>query len=115
VSHSSRAATDTWLASLQGAGAVTVVVDDSRTTYSAWGLGPSSFMHVLNPWTFASAFKLGKEEGIWNRPTESGSRWQTAGSFGVDGKGVVRWAEVAGGAYGVQDLKWGVEVLEGKE
>ncbi|PBP28746.1 hypothetical protein BUE80_DR000275, partial [Diplocarpon rosae] len=36
--------------------------------------------------TLWEAYALGKREGIWNRPTESGSRWQTAGSFAVDGE-----------------------------
>jgi hypothetical protein len=35
--------------------------------------------------------KLGKEEGIWNRPTESGNRWQTGGNYGVDKNGIVQW------------------------
>ena len=59
-----------------------------------------------------SVYKLGKNEGIWNRPTESGSRWQTAGSFAVDDDGVVRWVQVARGADDVAELAKGVEVLE---
>ena len=62
-----------------------------------------------------SVYKLGKEEGIWNRPTESGSRWQTAGSFAIDGEGLVRWAQVAGRADDVGDLAKGVDTLESEK
>lgn len=72
-----------------------VVVDSERKVYAAWGLGTSSFWHVLSPGGLWSVYNLGKEEGIWNRPTESGSRWQTSGSFAVDGKGIVRWGQPA--------------------
>ena len=88
VSHSSQSATDTWLASLPQAGSepdnLQIVVDEAREAYTAWGLGVSSFGHVLSPSGLYAVWRLGREEGIWNRPTESGSRWQTAGSFGVD-------------------------------
>ncbi len=40
-------------------------------------------------------YKTGKEEGIWNKPTESGNRWQTAGSFAVDKEGLVQWGKRA--------------------
>ena len=49
-------------------------------------------------------FRLGRSEEIWNRPTESGSRWQTAGLFAVDGNGVVRYAHVAQAADDRGDL-----------
>jgi len=58
-----------------------------------------------------NAYQLGKKEGIWNRPTESGSRWQTAGSFGVGGEGEVRWVRVAGKADEVVDFGEGVEAV----
>lgn len=54
---------------------------------------------MLNPFSMYNVYKLGKEEGIWNRPTESGSRWQVGGNFAVDGKGVVVW----GGSNGKAD------------
>lgn len=61
-----------------------------------------------------SVYSLGKREGIWNRPTESGTRWQMAGSWAVDGEGVVRWGGVAKAADDVPDFKQAVVVLEGK-
>ncbi|KAK2630245.1 hypothetical protein QTJ16_001065 [Diplocarpon rosae] len=111
VSHSSPAATETWLASVGGPGSVQVLVDDAREIYAQWGLGVSSTWHVLNPWSLWEVYALGKREGIWNRPTESGSRWQTAGSFAVDGEGVVRWARVMGKADEVPDFEEGDRVL----
>jgi hypothetical protein len=82
--------------------------------YGAWGLGISSWMHVLSPAGFKALFKLGREKGIWNRPTESGSRWQTGGSWAVDAQGVVKWGGVSGRADDVPNFKEAMEVLEGK-
>lgn len=56
--------------------------------------------------------KMGREEGIWNRPTESGSRWQTAGAFAVDGTGKVRWVHVMADTSDVPDVKNGLEALK---
>lgn len=39
--------------------------------------------------------KLGRAEGIWNRPTESGKRFQTSGFWAVDGRGIVKWGRAA--------------------
>ena len=57
-------------------------------------------------------YRLGLDEGIWNRPTESGSRWQTAGSFAIDGSGIVRWVQVAGRADDMAELHKGVKTLQ---
>lgn len=46
----------------------------------------------------SSVYALGKEKGIWNRPTESGSRWQAGGNFAVDASGSVAWAHTPAGA-----------------
>ena len=117
VSHSDQAATDTWLASLPQAGSepsnLRVVVDESCESYAAWGLGVSGYAHALSPWSLYEVWKLGREEGIWNRPTESGSRWQIGGAFGVDGEGVVRWGGPMERADDLPDLEGGVRVLEG--
>lgn len=56
-------------------------------------------------------YQLGKSEGIWNRPTESGTRWQTSGSWAVDGKGVVRWGGVAKSADDVPEFGEAVKAL----
>ncbi|CZR54410.1 uncharacterized protein PAC_04294 [Phialocephala subalpina] len=113
VSHSSQESTEKWLSALYGPGDIHVIVDFEREIYAKWGLGVSSAWHVLNPISMWNVFKLGKEEGIWNRPTESGNRWQTSGSWGVDEKGVVRWGGVAKSAADILDFGEGVKVLEG--
>lgn len=116
VSHSSQAATDTWLASLPQSGSepdnLQVIVDEGREAYTAWGLGVASFGHVLSPTGLYNVWKLGREEGIWNRPTESGSRWQTSGSFGVDGSGVVKWSRPAQVAEDIPDFEEGATAAE---
>lgn len=68
-----------------------VIVEESRSLYATWGLGTSSFLHWMSPSSIWSVVKMGREEGIWNRPTESGSRWQTSGSWAIDGEGIVKW------------------------
>ncbi|KAK4694565.1 hypothetical protein P7C71_g3038, partial [Lecanoromycetidae sp. Uapishka_2] len=112
VSHSDQAATDKWLESVGGAGDVQIVVDPDREVYAQWGLGISNFWHVLSPWSMWSVYKLGKEEGIWNRPTESGSRWQTSGSFAIDEDEVVTWGEASPSADWIPDFGEALETLE---
>jgi len=92
VSHSDEQSTDKWVTSVGGNRRIKIIVDSERAIYAQWGLGVSSVWHVLNPWSLWNAFSLGSKEQIWNRPTESGSRWQTAGGFAVDGAGIVKWA-----------------------
>jgi hypothetical protein len=60
-----------------------------------------------------SVYKLGSQEKIWNRPTESGSRWQTSGAWAVDKEGVVKWGRVSKAADDVPDFEEAVKVLEG--
>lgn len=67
---------------------------------------------MLNPWSMWTLYKMGKSEGIWNRPTESGTRWQTSGTWAVNRKGVMRWGGVANTADDVLDFGEGVKVLE---
>lgn len=87
------------------------IVDDERTMYAEWGLGVSSFWHVLNPTSLFSVYKLGKQEGIWNRPTESGTRWQTSGSFAIDGDGIVRWSHPSESADDMLDFEAALKAL----
>lgn len=90
-----------------------VVVDPERDVYSAWGLGISSTWRALNPRTLYSAYRLGKDEGIWNTATQSGSRWQMSGCFAVDAAGSVRFAQVATAADYIPDFEG--EVLKAVE
>ncbi|TIC99134.1 hypothetical protein CH35J_005125 [Colletotrichum higginsianum] len=108
VSHSSESHTKKWVSEVGGPGSenpVEVVVDEDRRVYAAWGLGASGFMHVLAPSALAGVFRLSREEGIANRPTESGSRWQTSGAWAVDGEGRVTWGGPAQTAPEIPDVK----------
>jgi hypothetical protein len=88
------------------------IVDSERELYGNWGLGVSSAWHVLSPWTMYNAFRLGKDDNIWNKPTESGNRWQTAGSFAVDGKGIVRWTNIPRIAGEIPDFAEAMRAVE---
>ncbi|KAK4218944.1 hypothetical protein QBC37DRAFT_463268 [Rhypophila decipiens] len=57
VSHSSPAATRKWLDLLGGAWNVTIVIDEDRAVYAAWGLGLGSVWYVLNPQSQVAGFK----------------------------------------------------------
>ncbi|KAF5019776.1 hypothetical protein F66182_8213 [Fusarium sp. NRRL 66182] len=111
ISHSSAEATDRWLPQVGGTWAVDIVIDEERDLYAKWGLGISSTWHAVNPFTIWNAFSIGKSEGIWNRPTESGSRWQTSGAFAVDRDGTVRWTHVDSTAHDVPDLRAAMTAL----
>lgn len=116
VSHSDQASTDRWLAALpdpsrNSQANLRIIVDAEREAYGAWGLGTSSFWHVLG--SLASASRLDKEDGIKVRDTESGSRWQTAGSFAVDGHGTVKWSRKDERADDMPDFKEGIDAVLG--
>ncbi|KAI1374647.1 hypothetical protein F4677DRAFT_425671 [Hypoxylon crocopeplum] len=104
VSHSSPEATERWVVQVGGNWEVQVIVDYERELYAQWGLGVSNTWHVLSPLTLYKTLRLGKDENIWNRPTESGSRWQTSGAFAVGKDGVVTWARPAASADEIPDL-----------
>lgn len=59
-----------------------------------------------------SVWKLGHEEEIWNRPTESGNRWQTSGSWVVNGEGTVKGGGVAESADDVMDFGEAIKLVE---
>lgn len=115
ISHSDRLSTDRWLDSIGGPtpSKVEVIVDNERSLYAAWGRGASSYWHALFPAALGSAIKLGREEGLWNRPTESGSLWQTSGSWVVDVGGVVRWGGASGRMDEIPDFEEAVKAVEG--
>lgn len=118
VSHSDQESTDNWLKALPQAGSepanVKVVVDAEVEAYAAWGLGPASWAHVLSPWQLWNVYKLGQTEQIWNRPTESGSRWQMSGSYAVDAEHIVRWGRPMNRADEVPDFGEAVECALGR-
>lgn len=69
---------------------------------------------MLNPWSMYSVFRLAKDEKIWNKGTESGTRWQTAGTYAVDADGVVRWGGPAKAADDMPDLRAALKALQVK-
>ncbi|KAI1176321.1 hypothetical protein F4777DRAFT_547152 [Nemania sp. FL0916] len=103
VSHSSSEATERWVVNVGGNWDVSVVIDEERDLYALFGLPLSSTWHVFSPMALYGTLQLGKAENIWNRPTESGSRWQTAGAFAIDENGFVRWRHVAARADDLPD------------
>lgn len=116
VSHSDQESTDRWLASLPDPSKNTqpnlqIIIDAERQAYAAWGLGTSSLWHVLG--CIPGVSKLSKETGINVRPTESGSRWQTAGSFAVDGQHIVRWSRKNQRADDMPDFNEALHALQG--
>lgn len=110
ISHSTREHTEAWIPQVGGEWETEVIVDEERDIYAAWGLGLSSYWHV-GPMSFYNAMHLGKSEGIWNRTTESGTRWQTGGAFAVDRAGKVRWVSVARTASDIPDLDAALKAL----
>ncbi|KAK1622177.1 hypothetical protein BDP81DRAFT_334991 [Colletotrichum phormii] len=115
VSHSSGSHTQKWLSEVGGPGdknPVQVLVNEERKIYAKWGLGASNFWHVLSPWALSDVFKVSREEGIANRPTESGNRWQTSGAWAVDGKGKVTWGGPATTASEIPDVEEAIKTLK---
>lgn len=90
-----------------------VLVDDERGLFGAWGLGVASVWHVLHPRGLYALYRMARDEGIVNRPTESGSRWQTSGSWAVDGDGKVVWGGPARTADEIPEFADAVRALRG--
>ena len=109
VSHSDKPSTDKWVESVGGAGDVQVVVDHERKIYALYGLGVASFWHVLNPWSLGAVFTMARQEKIVNRPTESGTRWQTSGVFAVDASGTVKYSHPSQTTDDLGDLEAAVQ------
>lgn len=82
VSHSSAAATQKWLDLLGGPWNVSIVIDEDRAVYAAWGLGLGSVWYVLNPTSTVAGFK---EKG-WLGASVAGSL-QRSGMWKAGGAG----------------------------
>ncbi|OLN87554.1 hypothetical protein CCHL11_06186 [Colletotrichum chlorophyti] len=114
VSHSSESHTQKWVSEVGGLGDVNpiqVITNEDRSLYAKWGLGTSSFMHVLNPHDLYNVFTLASAEGITNRPTESGNRWQTSGTWVVDKQGKVTWGGPSKSASEIPDVESAVATI----
>ncbi|KAK3692797.1 hypothetical protein B0T22DRAFT_504021 [Podospora appendiculata] len=99
VSQASQAATDKWVIDVGGEWDVEVIADPERDLFAQWGLGLGSVWYAVGPASVYAALRLGRDEGIWNRPTpaDGGNRWQRGGAFAVDPAGFVCWVDVEGG------------------
>ncbi|EGX91640.1 hypothetical protein CCM_05798 [Cordyceps militaris CM01] len=104
VSHSSSETTEKWIPQVGGAWSTDVVIDEGRDLYAQWGLGLSDVWHMSGPSVLYSVYRLGTDEGVWNRPTESGTRWKIGGAFAVDEGGVVRYAHASKAADDLPDI-----------
>lgn len=111
MSHSSPDATERWIPQVGGVWQTDVLVDEGRDLYAKWGLGLSNTWHAFNPMSLYSVYRLGADEGIWNRATESGSRWQKSGAFAVDEDGTVRWLHISKTADDLPHLEAALEAL----
>lgn len=103
VSHAGPKATQRWCDAVGGRGDVEVLLDVDRRCYAAWGLGRSSLSHFLGRRSLGEVARLARQ-GIRNRHPE-GTRWQQAGTFGIDGAGVVRWRHLPAHAGELPDLE----------
>lgn len=102
VSHAPDDATERWCRRLGGGGEVLVVSDATRGSYAAWGLRQTNAAHFLGRRSLGAVVSLARQ-GIRNtHPT--GTRWQSAGTFAVDGERVVRWRHLPEHAGDLPDL-----------
>jgi hypothetical protein len=102
ISHAPADATNRWCRGIGGSAGVQVASDHSRQSYAAWGLGQTSASHFLGRRSLGAATRLARQ-GIRNtHPT--GTRWQSAGTFALDGERIVRWRHLPEHAGDLPDL-----------
>jgi len=109
LSHASADATRRWCDGIGGCHGVLMVSDPSRHSYAAWGLGRTGIAHFLGRRSL-SAVAAQARRGIRNRHP-CGTRWQSAGTFAVDGQGVLRWRHLPEHAGDLPDLEAAVRAL----
>jgi hypothetical protein len=102
VSHASTVATARWRDAIGGLDGVRMLIDDRRIHYATWGLGRSSLTHFMGRRSLGEVARLARQ-GIRNRHPD-GTRWQQAGTFAIDGDGVVRWRHLPEHAGELPDL-----------
>jgi hypothetical protein len=91
VSHGAQAPTQQWLAHIGGAEGLQWVHCPQRATHAQWGVGYSGLWHFAGPRSLAGVVALWRQ-GMRNR-TATGTRWQRAAMFLVQG-GTVVWRHV---------------------
>jgi hypothetical protein len=89
ISHAAGPATEQWCDAVGGADGVRVASDPSRRAYADWGLGRTSLGHFLGRRSLSAVASLAGR-GVRNRHPD-GTRWQSAGTFALDGQAIVRW------------------------
>lgn len=102
VTHSSPPVTAVWGDRIGGPGVVRFVSDEARDAYAAWGLGRTGLAHFAGPRSLRGVLRQ-RADGVRNTRAH-GTRWQSAGTFGVDGAGIVRWRHVPVHAADLPDL-----------
>jgi hypothetical protein len=109
VSHAPTAATARWCDAVGGLEQVRVLIDDDRVHYATWGLGRTTLGHFAGRRSMGAVARLARE-GIRNRHPH-GTRWQRAGTFAVDGEGIVRWRHVPAHAGDLPELRDAIAAL----
>ena len=110
VSHAPATATARWRDAIGGLDGVRVLVDEDRVNYATWGLGRSNLAHFMGRRSLGEVARLARR-GIRNRHPD-GTRWQRAGTFAIDGDGVVRWRHLPEHAGDLPDLGAALAALE---
>ena len=112
VGHSSQSDAGTWRSKIGGADGVVCIDDPTRHTYARWGLGLTNVGHFAGRQSLSGVGKL-LGQGVRNRHP-SGTRWQGAGAFAVDGRGIIRWMHVPKNAADLPDLVAAFAALKGR-
>jgi len=102
VGHAPAQAAIAWRSKVGGAEGVVCIDDPSRHLYAQWGLGLTDASHFAGRDSLSSVGRL-FGQGIRNRHP-AGTRWQGAGSFAVDERGIVRWRHLPKHAGDLPDL-----------
>jgi hypothetical protein len=109
VGHAPRQAAAKWRSNVGGAEGIDCIDDPTRHIYAEWGLGLTEMKHFAGTDSLKGVANL-LGSGIRNRHP-SGTRWQGAGAFAVDGKGTVRWVHIPRHAGDLPDLDAAVQAL----
>jgi hypothetical protein len=88
---------------------VRVASDPSRRTYASWGLGRTSLAHFLGRRSLGAVADAARR-GVRNRHPH-GTRWQSAGTFALDGRAIVRWRLLPEHAGELPDLEEAVSAV----
>jgi hypothetical protein len=111
VSHAGLEPTDRWCAEVGASRHMRLVIDEGRHSYAGWGLGTTSLGHFMGRRSLRAVARLARQ-GIRNRHP-AGTRWQRAGTFAVDERGVVVWRHVPAHAGDLPDLAQALAALGG--